>query len=181
MSARDIQAQWRDYLDTCSTYGTYADRIHEYRPVGSAMRRSGLADGDLLVDVGAGDCGLDRWLRTEGGWHGQYLPVDGAIQGVNLNDWGPTMPADLHVAVEVVEHVADPWGLMGAMQAVSRRGVVVTTPNADVVDVLALDPTHVSALRPADFTDRGWTVDLLTLNGRGTGDTILASIPGAAR
>lgn len=177
MSLRQVQALWMKYLtpEQTPTYGTYEDRVPEYRLIGAALKVAGLVDDDLIVDVGAGCCDLDHWLRTGMGWRGRYLPVDGAVQGIDLNaGWLPDVPADWYVSTETVEHVYEADRLIAAMQGLASKGVVISTPNADSHDVRLTDPTHVRPVYPGEMLSWGFRVTPVNLNpGRGEGDTMI--------
>lgn len=156
--------RWEKYLNTTETYGMYNDRIPEYRLVGKQLMRMGLANDDLIVDVGAGSCDMDHWLRTSAGWRGRYLPIDGATTGTDLEGWKPSIPADWFVCIETLEHVTTWEPLLKAMIRLARKGVVVATPNGAVVDVLSTDPTHVAALTQKDLEKHGMTIEFYNLN-----------------
>lgn len=174
VGSRAVQQRWQQYLAETPTYGGYHDRVPEYRRVAHLLAVAGLEQDDLIVDVGAGTCDLDHYLRTEIGWRGKYLPYDGAVQGIDLNVWEPTVFADFYVSVETLEHLLQPRRLALQMQRMSAKAVVVTTPNADVVDVLAVDPTHRTPLHRSDLEGWGYEVGYATLNpGRGADDTLL--------
>jgi hypothetical protein len=173
--------RWRKYLRECPTYGSAMDRAPEYSIVKKRLDEMGLDHGDTLVDVGAGDCAFDGFLRRDG-WSGQYVPIDGSIQGLDLDskhwsaeDLACFVPADWYVAIEVLEHCDDWRYPLRLMMERARKGVVITTPNPDVVDVLAVDPTHRSPVPRAELhRTPGMASDLVTLNARGKGDTIVA-------
>lgn len=174
----ETQEQWRAYLtpEITPAYGSYSDRVQEYRVVAAALLRAGLKDDDLIVDVGAGSCDLDHWLRTGVGWRGRYLPIDGAVQGVDLREHRLTIPADWYVSVETLEHLPDAEQTVERMRGLARKGVVVTTPNADTHDVTATDPTHCRPIHPSELEAWGFEVETFTFNpGRGEGDTMLGS------
>lgn len=179
--ARRRRNQWARYLlpEVTPAHGTYQDRRQEYREAAAELLRLGLRDGDLLLDVGAGTCDLDRYLRTEVGWNGRYVPIDGNVDGTDLAAWHPgLMDYDFVVSTETVEHVSDPLRLVYALLDAARYGLVITTPNADVQDVRESDPTHYDGLGPAAFEERGFDVRLIDFNGRGTplgADTIIAT------
>lgn len=85
--------------------GTYEYRCLRYAAAWNRLEQLGLAAHDLIVDVGAGMCDLDRYGRTVRAWDGRYLPVDGAIDGTDLNTWHPTFEADFYVALELIEQL----------------------------------------------------------------------------
>lgn len=162
------QQAWEEYLSTTPSYGSYYDRCPEYHVVFRQLARLGLAENDLIVDVGAGWCDFDHYIRTEQGWRGRYMPIDGSIQGIDMNLWsGPRVHADWYVCIETLEHLYEPGHLVEQMKKYTKQGMVVTTPNADVVDVLAVDRTHVIALDRAWLQDYGFKVHAVNFSGRG--------------
>lgn len=167
--------RWTHYLtpEETPTYGTYEQRAPEYDTVANWLMNLGLKDDDLIVDVGAGSCDFDHYLRTSGAWRGRYLPIDGATIGINFNErlpytYLPNAPADWYVAIETLEHIYDPERVVRAMRQRARKGMVVTTPNARSVDVIAVDPTHVIAITPEMLYDWGFTVHKVNFCDRGT-------------
>lgn len=170
--------RWQTYLETTETYGTFEQRVPEYYTVGKYLNYLGLKDDDLVVDVGAGTCDMDHYLRTRTGWRGRYLPIDGATHGIDFNevepeDYLPKSHADFYVCIETLEHVYEPRKLAEAMLSRATRGVIVTTPNADIVDVIAADSTHVYAIHPEELKEWGFSVIKVTFNDRGEGDTLV--------
>ena len=169
---------WSDYLVKTESYGTFEQRCPEYHIVHWYLKNLGLRDDDLVVDVGAGSCDMDHFLRTKAGWRGKYLPIDGATYGIDFNDvapedYLPAADADFYVCIETLEHVYDPEALVKAMQKRAKRGIIVTTPNADVVDVVAVDSTHVMPIHPQDLKNWGFEVSKINLNNRDDHDTLL--------
>lgn len=171
------QRAWRGYL--AERNGTYFDRLPRFAAVLSRLDGLGLKERDLIVDVGAGSCEFDRFLREEyPGLEFKYLPVDGAVQGVDLDsdDVLPLMPpAEWYVAIEVLEHLKQPARMIAAMQR-RAAGIVVTTPHTDALGeeaVRAMDRTHVSPLRAGDLEAEGFSVSALDLFGCPDGDTIV--------
>lgn len=142
------RATWLDYL--AERTGTFHYRVRRYSAVARELERLGLTDGDLIYDVGAGMCEFAKYLYGMG-WTGRYVPIDGSIDGTNLDWWVPTISADFVVAIETVEHLVDPQRFFTLAMQFSTKGAVVTTPNAEVVDVKALDRTHVHALSRFSF------------------------------
>lgn len=166
---------WRHYLATCPSYGTPEQRSPEYQLSWEVLRRGGCTDRDLIVDVGCGDQGFDLFLRRIAGYRGQYLGVDGSIDGTELNWWVPTHQAEWFVCLEVLEHLTEPFVLLSEMLRQATKGVVISTPNPDVVDVIAVDPTHVTPISIGELECRGMDISTHTLNpGRGEGDTLFA-------
>ena len=52
------------------------------------------------------------------------------------------------------------------MLRAATKGVVISTPNADTVDVRAMDPTHVSPVTPALLRNWGLGVEVCCLYGQ---------------
>jgi hypothetical protein len=146
----------RPYHERASRYLTASDRLH----------RGGICDRDVLVDVGAGCTELDFCLRTEHRWRGRYVPVDGWIDGTDLEVWDPARAFDWFAALEVLEHLKDPERLVMVFRENARRGFVVTTPNPDVVDVRAMDPTHITPITRGDL--EAWGLHTTVHNFYGT-------------
>lgn len=163
---------WEAYL--AERTGTYAFRCRRYRAVHRALARHGLADGDIVYDVGAGMCEFGRFLFTQVGWSGRYVAVDGAIDGTDLDEWTPRDDAHAFVAIEVLEHLRDPLCMLALLERRTTKVSVITTPNPETVDVLALDSTHVSPIAADDLRARNWSVRALRLFNSHE-DTLLAT------
>lgn len=161
---------WNGYLD--SRNGTYEFRCQRYDAVIDKLREIGCSPAHSITDIGAGRMEFVRRLR-ERGLYGMYVPEDGALDGTDFNTWEPRDHTDWCVGIEVIEHVHDPQRLLHGMWIVARSGVVVTTPNPDVVDVAALDPTHYSQVSLSQFRQWGWMAEPRPLFGK-TDDTIIA-------
>lgn len=169
VGAEAARQRWLDYL--AERTGTYHLRARRYAHVAVWLDQLGLCDGDLILDVGAGYCEFGKYLYGSG-WTGRYLPVDGAIDGTDLDRWTPAASADFIVAIETVEHLENPGRFFDVCEACATRGAVITTPNPDVVDVLSLDPTHRNEIRREDLEGRGWIVHEAPLFGK-NGDTLV--------
>lgn len=123
------------------------ERAARFRATGDRLRNAGLNDSDILVDLGAGMTELDYYLRAEYGWRGRYVPLDAWVDGsFDLGTWQPARHVGWYAALEVLEHMEEPASLVERMKRSALGGFVITTPNADKVDVLRMDPTHVTAL-----------------------------------
>lgn len=136
---------------TCEEYARldrrpYHERKSRYLVAVDRMLRGGLCDRDIVVDIGAGYTELDVCLRVDHAWRGRYVPVDGWIDGTDIEEWTPEFDCDWYAALEILEHLRDPRRLVEELKASAKRGFVITTPNPEVVDVLAMDPTHVTPL-----------------------------------
>ena len=147
-------------LTSCHHYlsqrrSTYEFRSIRYEAVYNQLKELGLKNGDSIVDVGAGDQEFLRYLEEQD-WTGDYTPVDGLIDGTDLNLWVPDKKADYFVCIEVVEHLYKPLEMLYTLDLFALKGAVVTTPNPTVVDVYAMDSTHISEVSAMDFCRQGW-------------------------
>jgi hypothetical protein len=134
---------------------TLHERVWQYHWTVQTMAALGLAEGDLIVDVGAGMCDLDYVLRRRG-WYGRYVPIDGDLDPeIDLEYWFPSYEADFFVCLDTVEHVHDWKRLVLHLMGMARKGVLVTTADAATIDVLGMHPSHVSALHLSDLHDLG--------------------------
>jgi hypothetical protein len=137
---------------------TLGERLWQYHWAVQTMSALGLTNNDLIVDVGAGMCDLDYVLRQRG-WFGRYLPVDASIDpAIDLDVWFPTFEADFYVCIDTVEHVHDWRRLVLHLMGHARKGVLVTTADAETIDVLGMHPSHVSALTMDDLCSTGLVV-----------------------
>lgn len=144
--------KWLQYRDTRQADYAYRCRTR-YKAVADRLFAMGLNDSHTVRDVGAGSCQFGLYLR-ERGWEGDYIPVDAVIDGTDLEKHEARF-ADFIVCIETVEHLHNPFRLIGSMQRAARIGFVLTTPNPDAVDVLACDPTHVSFIHMVDLWSLG--------------------------
>ena len=168
----DVIAQADAYL--AARNGTYDYRARRYRAAGDLMVHTlGLENTDTVYDIGAAMTELDVSLRVDFGWKGRYIPVDACIDGTDLEHWTPPRRAEWFVALEIIEHLDNASDLVGQMQANANKGVILTTPNPDVVDVLAIDPTHKTVITRDMLHVSGFTTELTELFGKDK-DTILA-------
>jgi len=155
---------WCPTISNCDQYlnartGKYEWRRVRYAAALKAMQiTSGLSDEDTLIDFGAGWTELDYCLRTEGNWRGRYIPLDGGIDGEDLNNWHPRREVDWIVALEIVEHLSDPLVVIERMKRFVRKGVIISTPNCDTVDVLGMDDTHVSIVTKKQLQEAKFVV-----------------------
>lgn len=175
---------WVPTIQACDTYmdertGKYEYRAVRYRAAIDWMVSQGLDDSMTVVDVGAGMTEFDFCLRAEYGWRGRYIPVDGGIDGTDLNTWVPPRDAHFFVAMELVEHLNEWRTLLSRMQARATKGVVLSTPNPFTTDVLGMDPTHVTEVYPVELEGMGYTVTEETFYGGvfsgGKPDSLLAT------
>jgi hypothetical protein len=163
---------WNEYLD--ERRGTYEFRCGRYSAVGDRLLALGLTTTDSIVDVGAGRQEFARYMREQG-WNGMYMPIDGSIDGTDIEIWEP-FPTTFYVAIELLEHLAKPFRLMAAMNNNAVKGVVATTPNPATVDVLAIDRTHQTPISEDDFHARGWQTEIRSFFSN-PDDSILAWAP----
>jgi len=154
---------WIPTIQNCDNYmdertGKYEYRAVRYRAAIDWMYEQGLDDSMTVVDVGAGMTEFDYCLRAEYGWRGRYIPVDGGIDGTDLNAWVPPRDAHFFVALELIEHINDWPRLVNAMKGKASRGVVLSTPNPFTTDVIGMDPTHVCEVYPGELELFGFNV-----------------------
>jgi hypothetical protein len=149
-----------------SRTGCYDYRAVRYNAAVSRMVDMGLDDDSLVVDVGAGWTELDFCLRTDWGWRGRYYPVDGMLDGTDLESWVPPRRADFFVALEILEHLRSPGTLLENLIANANRGVVVSVPNPRTTDVLGMDRTHVTVVREEMLCAHGLTVEEHSFYGK---------------
>lgn len=175
---------WVPSVQSCDQYlddrtGKYEFRAVRYRAAIDWMVKNGLDDSMTVVDVGAGMTEFDYCLRVEYGWRGRYIPVDGGIDGTDLNLWTPPRDAHFFVALEILEHLVNWEVLFHRMQGKATRGIVCSTPNPRTTDVIGMDPTHVVAITLDDFVMEGCQVTEETFYGGvfsdGQPDSLLAT------
>lgn len=160
-----IEAEKQVHQERCREYlsqrrSTYEFRCKRYLGVIEKLRALGLRDGDRIVDVGAGSQDFHRCLQ-DAGYRVSYIPIDGSIDGTDLNEWTPPAnPVDFYVCIEILEHLHNPFRLMDMLCSAARKGCVATTPNSEVIDTLAIDATHVTSLYEHHFRARGWKTEL---------------------
>ena len=154
----------RDWAIECNNYlgkrvGTYEFRCRRYNKVYEAMQRIGIPDDATVIDVGAGRGEFGLYLREQrpDSRH-LYVPIDGSIDGIELENWEPHHEVDFFVAIEFLEHLKAPGWLLRCMCAHAKRGVIITTPNAACTDVLGMDPTHKTPLSMEELMAWGLTV-----------------------
>lgn len=140
------------------------------------MLRMGLTEGDIVVDIGAGRCEFGRFVREQG-WDIVYIPFDGSIDGVDLNNWTPPIEAAFYVAIEVIEHLDAPYWTLHAMHSQSTKGVAITTPNPAEVDVLGMDSTHKVEIWGHRLVQHGFHVEAVKMFTEDKQDTIIAYKP----
>lgn len=175
---------WAPTIGACDEYleartGHYAYRAVRYRAAADWMMRNGLDDTMTVVDVGAGWTEFDYCLRKEFDWKGRYIPIDGGIDGTDLNDWNPMREADFFVGLEIIEHLRNWDLLLMELQFWAKRGIVLSTPNPATTDVLGMDPTHVVEIWPRDLESFGFGVsDAIFYGGKfsdGKPDSLFAT------
>src|SRR5688572_25110926 len=164
-------------LESCQKYigsrhSTYEFRSIRYEAVLDSLRMLGLKNGDSILDVGGADGEFGRFV-AEQGISVRYQVVDGMLDGTDLNTWDAKETCDFAVSIEVIEHLKEPRKFLETLDAVTKKGVVLTTPNPHVTDVKAMDATHISEVYPADFYAQGYKVYPATLFFE-NGDSLLA-------
>lgn len=161
---------WTPTIQNCDNYmdertGKYEYRAVRYRKAIETMLAEGLDDSMTIFDVGAGMTEFDYCLRVEYGWRGRYIPVDGGIDGTDLEDWFPPRDGHWFVALELLEHLEGWENLVRRMADRATVGMVVSTPNPYTTDVLGMDPTHKRAVYPHELENRGFLVTNETFYG----------------
>jgi hypothetical protein len=162
--------KWTPTVQNCDNYmsdrtGKYEYRAVRYRHAIEWMFDYGLDDSMTVVDVGAGMTEFDYCLRKEFDWRGRYIPIDGGIDGTNLESWVPARSAHFFVALELLEHLNNWRRLLFMMQQYATVGVAISTPNPATTDVLGMDPTHVTEVYPYMLGEYGMTVTEETFYG----------------
>ncbi|KDN85673.1 hypothetical protein [Kitasatospora cheerisanensis] len=143
----------------------YAERSARYEVAADRLATGGLSDRHSVADIGAGHTELDVCLRTVHGWRGRYTAVDRWTGDIDLEVWSPPVRWDWVACLEVLEHLENPFRLLAELMSSALHGVVVTTPNPDVVDVLAMDPTHITPITRQQLADAGLYTSLHNLYG----------------
>jgi hypothetical protein len=154
-------------IDSCDHYLGSRTGRYEWRCVryNAAIQRIKLPGDALTVcDVGAGWTEFGRRL-WELGFRGRYWPVDGGLDGTDLESWTPPRDVDWFVGLEILEHLHNPWRLVEAMKRRARAGIVVSTPNPHTTDVLGMDATHVTPITPEELSAHGFEVEVRSFYG----------------
>lgn len=170
-STLDITRSCEDYLST--RQGSYEFRCIRYKGVADKLYDMGLDRWDDIVDIGAGRQQFESYMRLERKWEGEYIPIDGSIDGTNLEEWLPGCRYSFMVAIEVLEHLNTWERMMMIMENFTICGAVATVPNPKTVDVLGCDPTHVSVIHEHDFREHNWSVQPVSFFHK-PDDTLLA-------
>jgi hypothetical protein len=164
-----------DYLGERT--GTLEYRFLRYAAVADELFAQGMDDSSILADLGAGACDFDFYLRTVRGWKGRYLPVDASIDGTDFEKrWLPRVNFDFVVAIELLEHLHDPY--LFVVDVTYVAGVfIATTPNIGELGadyVKEIDRTHVFPLDTLDLCQMGAErVDVCSFFGK-PNDSLLA-------
>ncbi|WP_440100006.1 hypothetical protein [Streptosporangium sp. H16] len=144
----------------------YRARKPRYDAAADRLFSARISNRDILVDVGAGGTELDVCLRVDYGWRGRYVPIDGWLDGVDLETWQPPRTFHWFACLEVLEHLHDPGRLVKALQDNATCGLVITTPNPEVWDVLSMDPTHLTPISQDMLKAWGFETTLHTFYGK---------------
>jgi len=144
-------------------------RFVRFESVTNELEIMGLNDDTTILDVGAGMCEFDFYLRTVRGFKGRYVPLDASIDGIDLENWIPIVRFDFVTGLEIIEHMRNPVRLIDMMKLSSRKGVVITTPNTDVLGedgVVSMDSDHVSPIYIKTLEHQGLNVSERNFFGR---------------
>ncbi len=165
--------QWKAECEAYLTaQGPYLNRVRRYREVRRCLQIMGFRPGDIVYDLGAGMCDFARYMYSEGEAF-RYVPIDGSIDGTDLDNWLVPTNADWFVSIETMEHLYCPLELMTELAAQCGKGVVITTPNPRVTDVLALDSDHKTPISIEDFIKIGYLPEPVQIHY--AQDTLLAT------
>jgi 2-polyprenyl-3-methyl-5-hydroxy-6-metoxy-1,4-benzoquinol methylase len=164
--------------------GCFEMRCERYDAALEVMHGLGLDDSCTVLDVGAGMGEFGARLHAGAGlwdedWDGnryscegvsppsraRYVPVDAAIDGTDLEHWCPPRRVEFIVCLEVLEHLRNPARLLTEMIAHATRGVVVSTPNPERVDVLSMDATHRTPISRSLLEMAGMRVEARSFYG----------------
>lgn len=163
MSASLFIASQDKYLSERT--GKYEFRAVRYRLAADELVRMGLNDSHTLLDLGAGWTEFDYCLRVEYGWRGRYIPVDGSINGEDLNIWHPPREYDFFVGLELLEHLASPAHLVEAVQRKTLVGGVVSVPDPSKFDIMSIDDTHITEVTSHMLEGWGFVTQNVQLYG----------------
>lgn len=156
-------AQYDEYLGQRT--GCYEYRSIRYSAAGHTFKMYGLNHDHTVYDIGAGMTELDHHLRTKHDWRGRYIPIDGSIDNTDLDFWEPQREVDFVAALEILEHLYAPDRLVRALQANTRKAIAVSVPNPRTVDVIGIDPTHVTVITREMLEGWGFGVTEATFYG----------------
>lgn len=145
--------------------GKYEYRAVRYRLAVDELVRMGLNDTHTIVDLGAGWTEFDYCLRAEYGWRGRYIPVDGSMNGEDLNSWHPPREYDFFVGLELLEHLVTPEHLVGVLKEKTLIGGVVSVPDPDEFDIMSIDDTHVTEVSVSMLKGWGFVTQNVQLYG----------------
>lgn len=162
---------WTPTIQNCDNYmderqGRYEYRAVRYRHAIDWMLSKGLTEGMTVVDVGAGMTEFGFCMMNEYGLRVRYIPVDGGIDGTDLNHWEPARDAHFFVALELVEHLTNWKQLVKNMKSHAITGVCLSTPNPLSTDVIGMDPTHVCEVHASELFDLDFKVQVCEFYGR---------------
>src|SRR5260370_12627705 len=101
-----------------------------------AAARARVPAGAVVLDVGARDCGLPRFLSREVSSQGidiapEFARTDVLIQDVSHGLPFPDGSYDYVFCIEVLEHVPNPFGTLTEIQRVLKPGgvLILSVPN----------------------------------------------------
>lgn len=151
--------------------GCYAWRCVRYDAALSVMWSLGLHDDCTVFDVGSGWGEFGARLHTgnmvfDSQSRARYIPIDAANDGTDLETWIPPRRAEFFVALEVLEHLADPEALMSRMIGYTDRAVIVSTPNPETTDVIGMDATHKTPVTREMLMSKGFYVREMSFYGK---------------
>lgn len=161
---------WTPTIQNCDNYmdsreGKYEFRAIRYRRAIEEMYLHGLDDSMTVFDVGAGMTEFDYTLRAEYNWRGRYIPIDGGVDGTDIDFWTPKRDGHWFVALELMEHLKQPFVCLDTWKQHATQGVVISTPNPKTTDVLGMDATHLCEIHEWQLREAGMGVTEETFYG----------------
>ena len=154
------------YLD--KRIGTYEFRCRRYEAVCQKLEVMGFETTrqncrGIIVDLGAGRGEFGAYLRTRFSSSKHiYIPLDASIDGIDLDNFRPWIEGiTFYTAIEFLEHLphVSVMHYLSMMPYQAKKGAVITTPDPETTDVLAMDVTHKTPIHAAELMHRGWNVE----------------------
>lgn len=105
----DVREHWNSYLN--GRTGTYEFRCKRYKAVYDKMTEmnAGSESHGAVCDIGAGRQEFHTYCQSLPNWRGGYYPIDGSIDGTDLNYWTPELYSAFNIGIEVLEHLWAPF------------------------------------------------------------------------
>ncbi len=114
----------------------WRNRGEEHMRFARAARLARVAAGSEVLDIGARDGHLRRYLAADVRYRGVEIAPQFASEHVQIHDVSSGLPFedgsfDFAFCIEVLEHVPNPWGTLGEIHRVLRPGgiLILSVPN----------------------------------------------------